>query len=146
MEVKTPSGLSALSHEEILELDRDYLSAARKAKLRYVNHGTPGISASKRRTGFVCIFCGATVRDEEELARIHKLALRRCGHCSSPMVTFRLRVTMSGTVKNIGSIHCGMRCGMKQSFTAFLSSAKHCPICAGKLRQTSRERECPGKR
>jgi hypothetical protein len=75
METKIQTGLAELSHEEILQLDRDYMEAAKKAKLRYVNDGIPGISRVKKGTGFGYYYKDKQLRDEEQLTRIKKLAI-----------------------------------------------------------------------
>jgi DNA topoisomerase-1 len=75
METKIQTGLAELSHEEILQLDRDYMEAAKKAKLRYVNDGIPGISRVKKGPGFDYYYKDKQLRDEEQLTRIKKLAI-----------------------------------------------------------------------
>jgi DNA topoisomerase I len=75
METKIQTGLSDLSHREMLELDRDYIEAARRARLRYVTDSINGISRIKKGNGFAYYFKGQVVKDETELLRIKKLAV-----------------------------------------------------------------------
>jgi DNA topoisomerase I len=75
METKIQNSLSDLSHTEILQLDRDYMEAAKMAKLRYVTDSITGIIRQKRGKGFVYIYKNVVVKDEEMLDRIRKLVI-----------------------------------------------------------------------
>jgi DNA topoisomerase I len=75
METKIQTGLSDLSHEEMLQLDRDYSEAAKKARLRYVSDSSAGIVRMKKGTGFAYFYKGERISDETQLTRIKKLAI-----------------------------------------------------------------------
>jgi DNA topoisomerase-1 len=75
METKIQNGLSDLSHREIVELDRDYIGAAKIARLRYVTDSIKGIVRQKKGKGFIYVLGNSPLRDEEELSRIKKLAI-----------------------------------------------------------------------
>lgn len=75
METKFGTVVGGLSHDEILDLDRNYLEAAKKARLRYVNDRMPGISRTKKGGGFAYHYKGELVSDDDELTRIKKLAI-----------------------------------------------------------------------
>lgn len=64
-----------LSHDEFLKIDKDYMSAAKAAELRYVNDKDPGIQRVKKGTGFYYIYNNQAVKDEKQLERIRKLAI-----------------------------------------------------------------------
>ncbi len=64
-----------LSHKEFLKIDKDYSKAAKVADLLYVSDKDPGIQRVKKGAGFIYIFNDKPVEDEEELARIKKLAI-----------------------------------------------------------------------
>lgn len=64
-----------LSHKEILKIDKDYSKAAKLADLRYVNDKDPGIIRIKKGNGFAYTFKDEVINDEEQLARIKKLAI-----------------------------------------------------------------------
>jgi DNA topoisomerase I len=69
------SQFANLSHNEILELDRDYMKAAKSAKLRYVNDSMPGIVRVKKGKGFVYYKGKEQVKDSDVLERIKKLVI-----------------------------------------------------------------------
>lgn len=64
-----------LSHKEFLKIDRDYSKAAKVADLVYVSDKEEGIRREKKGTGISYTFKGKAIKDEEELARIKKLAI-----------------------------------------------------------------------
>lgn len=65
----------ALSHRELLVIDRDYRKAARAANLAYVSDARPGITRMKRGKGYVFLLGGRQVKDKSSLERIRKLAI-----------------------------------------------------------------------
>jgi DNA topoisomerase I len=75
METKITTSLSELSHHEMLELDRDYMEAAKQARLRYVRDSSPGIARQKRGKGFIYYFKNVRLTDDAEITRIKKLAI-----------------------------------------------------------------------
>ncbi len=75
MEIRSVSGLANLTHQEVLQLDRDYLQSARKARLQYVSDTLDGIGRVKRGNGFAYYFRGKLVRNREDTDRIKKLAI-----------------------------------------------------------------------
>jgi DNA topoisomerase I len=64
-----------LPHKEILKIDKDYSKSAKLADLRYVNDKDPGITRLKKGAGFAYYFKDELMEDEEQLARIKKLAI-----------------------------------------------------------------------
>ncbi|MFN2437758.1 MAG: DNA topoisomerase IB [Chitinophagaceae bacterium] len=64
-----------LSHKEFLKLDKDYSQTAKAADLIYVNDKSPGISRIKKGDSFIYEYNGKPVTDEDQLARIKKLAI-----------------------------------------------------------------------
>jgi DNA topoisomerase I len=66
---------SSLSHQDYLNIDRDYASAARVADLLYVSDTQPGIQRIKAGTGWRYVFKDKEVSDDEQLLRIKKLAI-----------------------------------------------------------------------
>jgi DNA topoisomerase I len=75
METKIQTSVSDLSHREMLVLSRDNTEAARQAKLRYVNDSIPGIGRIRKGKGFIYVFKGRRIEDEQELTRIRKLVI-----------------------------------------------------------------------
>ncbi|HLT75712.1 MAG TPA: hypothetical protein VKZ68_11515 [Ohtaekwangia sp.] len=75
MEISAATGLAGLSHEEVLQLNRDYLESARKAKLQYVSDSIDGILRVKKGSGFAYYFRAKLVRSSEDIDRIKKLAI-----------------------------------------------------------------------
>ena len=75
MEISAVSGLAGLSHEEVLQLDRNYLESARKAKLQYVTDTIDGIARIKKGSGFAYYFRAKLVRSGDDIDRIKKLAI-----------------------------------------------------------------------
>jgi DNA topoisomerase I len=75
METKIQTSFSDLSHQEILQLDRDYMEAAKRARLRYVTDAMKGISRQRRGKGFAYYYRDQILKDDTELARIKKLAI-----------------------------------------------------------------------
>jgi DNA topoisomerase I len=75
METRVQRELGSLSHEEILALDRDYLQAAKKVRLKYVSDSIPGITRVKKGSGFSYVFEGRSVRDAETLTRIKTIVI-----------------------------------------------------------------------
>jgi DNA topoisomerase I len=75
METKIQTSLADLSHHEMLELDRDYAEAAKRARLKYVTDSTKGITRKKKGKGFAYFYNDEVLKDEEQLARIRKLAI-----------------------------------------------------------------------
>lgn len=67
--------LAALSHKEILKLDKDYSKAAKMADLVYVSDKDPGFSRQKKGSGFAYYRDDDVITDEETLERIKKLAI-----------------------------------------------------------------------
>jgi DNA topoisomerase-1 len=67
--------LSNLSHQELLRLDRDLPQAARTAQLVYVTDTTMGIRRVQKGKGFTYYRGSQKVVEEEQLARIKKLAI-----------------------------------------------------------------------
>lgn len=67
--------LAALSHKEILKLDKDYSKAAKMADLVYVSDKDPGFSRQKKGTGFAYFDGEELITDDETLERIKKLAI-----------------------------------------------------------------------
>lgn len=67
--------LAALSHKEIVKLDKDLSKAAKIADLVYVSDKDPGITRQKRGSGFVYFDGDQLVDNEETLQRIKKLAI-----------------------------------------------------------------------
>lgn len=68
------SGMN-LSHNEFLEISRDYTRAAEVAKLIYVSDKEQGIIRIKKGKGFSYLFKNDLLKDKEQLARIKKLVL-----------------------------------------------------------------------
>jgi DNA topoisomerase-1 len=67
--------LAALSHKEILKLDKDYSKAAKMADLVYVSDKDPGFSRQKKGSGFAYYQGEELITDEDTLERIKKLAI-----------------------------------------------------------------------
>jgi DNA topoisomerase-1 len=67
--------ISKLTHEEALQLSRDYSKAASIAKLLYVSDAMEGITRVKKGKGFSYYFKGECVKDEETLLRIKRLVI-----------------------------------------------------------------------
>jgi len=67
--------LLELPHKEMLKIDKDYSRAAKLADLLYVNDKDAGITRVKKGNGFAYYFKDELLTDEEELARIKKLAI-----------------------------------------------------------------------
>lgn len=67
--------LAALSHKEILKLDKDYSKAAKMADLVYVSDKDPGFSRQKKGAGFAYYRDDEVITDEDTLERIKKLAI-----------------------------------------------------------------------
>src|SRR5215213_8846930 len=64
-----------LSHKEFLKIDKDYSKAAKMADLVYVTDKEPGISRSKKGSGFAYIYDNMPLKDKAEIQRIRKLAI-----------------------------------------------------------------------
>src|SRR5215213_7047013 len=64
-----------LSHKQFLKIDKDYSKAAKMADLVYVTDKEPGISRSKKGSGFTYVYDNQPLDDEAELDRIRKLAI-----------------------------------------------------------------------
>src|SRR5215213_4047728 len=64
-----------LSHKQFLKIDKDYSKAAKMADLVYVTDKEPGISRSKKGSGFTYVYDNQPLDDEAELERIRKLAI-----------------------------------------------------------------------
>jgi len=69
------SSTLALTHNEILQADRDYEKAALYAHLVYVNDRQPGISRLKKGKGFRYISGDRPVTDRQVLKRIRSLVI-----------------------------------------------------------------------
>ncbi|MBB1286189.1 DNA topoisomerase IB [Flavisolibacter sp. BT320] len=67
--------LAALSHKEILKLDKDYSKAAKMADLVYVSDKDSGFSRQKKGSGFAYYQGEERITDEDTLERIKKLAI-----------------------------------------------------------------------
>jgi DNA topoisomerase I len=66
---------SALSHEAVLELDKDLEQAAAVAALIYTSDSLPGINRVKKGEQFVFQYRNKPVTDQKQLERIKKLAI-----------------------------------------------------------------------
>ncbi len=75
METKIQTALADLSHREILQLDRDYATAAKVARLRYVSDSLKGIMRKRRGKGFAYFLGDELLKDDNALQRIRKLAI-----------------------------------------------------------------------
>ena len=64
-----------LSHKEFLRLDKDYEKAAAIISLVYVRDNMPGIARIKKGKGYSYVFRNKTLREQEQLKRIQKLAI-----------------------------------------------------------------------
>jgi DNA topoisomerase-1 len=64
-----------LTHKDYLRIDRDYATAARVADLVYVSDRQPGFQRVRQGSTFKYIFKDNEITDEEQLARIKKLAI-----------------------------------------------------------------------
>jgi DNA topoisomerase-1 len=64
-----------ISHNEFIEITKDYSRAAEAAKLIYVSDKKPGIIRIKKGDGFSYQFKSAEVKDKHQLERIKKLVL-----------------------------------------------------------------------
>jgi DNA topoisomerase I len=64
-----------LSHKEFLNIDRDYMSAARAVDLVYVKDNMQGITRKPIRKGFAYFYKSRSVADPRTLERIRKLAI-----------------------------------------------------------------------
>ncbi|HEV7331330.1 MAG TPA: DNA topoisomerase IB [Flavisolibacter sp.] len=67
--------LAALSHKEILKLDKDFSKAAKAADLVYVSDKDPGFTRQKKGTGFAYFDGEESITDTDTLERIKKLAI-----------------------------------------------------------------------
>lgn len=67
--------LTALSHKEFLQVDRDYEKAALAAHLIYVSDRQPGILRLKTGKGFTYLLENKPVREKEQMERIRKLVI-----------------------------------------------------------------------
>jgi DNA topoisomerase-1 len=67
--------LAALTHKEIVKLDKDLSKAARIANLVYVSDNDTGITRQKKGSGFAYFDGDELVTDDETLRRIKKLAI-----------------------------------------------------------------------
>ena len=65
----------ALTHRQMLNANKDYQHAASVMKLVYVNDQKPGIERIKKGKSYVYMFGKKTVKEEQELDRIKKLAI-----------------------------------------------------------------------
>lgn len=77
-----------LSHQQLLQADRDHKKAAKVARLIYVDMNAPGILRVKKGKGYSYYLNDELVQDEETLERIKKLAIppswSEVWICSSP--------------------------------------------------------------
>lgn len=67
--------LARLSHKHFLKLDKDPRESARTVNLVYVTDTHPGIERKKKGKSYVYTLHGKPVTDEEQIARIKKLAI-----------------------------------------------------------------------
>src|SRR6478735_5243132 len=67
--------LIGLSHNEIVQIDRDYEKVAKTAKLLYVNDRFPGITRIRKGTGFAYFDSSRKAIGNGQLDRIKKLAI-----------------------------------------------------------------------
>ncbi len=67
--------LIGLSHNEIVQIDRDYEKVAKSAKLLYVNDRLPGITRIRKGTGFTYFDSSRKTIKNDQLERIKKLAI-----------------------------------------------------------------------
>jgi DNA topoisomerase-1 len=66
---------SSLSHEEVLELNKDMEQAAAVAALIYTSDVKPGINRIRKQNDFVFMYRNKPVTDPRHLERIRKLAI-----------------------------------------------------------------------
>ena len=64
-----------LPHKEMLQLDKDYMKAAKAADLVYVSDSEGGITRLKKGKGFAYLVDGKPCKDKAILERIRKLAI-----------------------------------------------------------------------
>ncbi len=64
-----------ISHNEFLEITKDYSRTATIARLIYVTDKEQGIIRLKKGKGFAYLFKDGTLKDKHQLERIHKLVL-----------------------------------------------------------------------
>jgi len=64
-----------LPHREMLQLDKDYMKAARAADLVYVSDSEAGITRIRKGKGFAYLQEGKACKDKETLERIRRLAI-----------------------------------------------------------------------
>jgi DNA topoisomerase-1 len=69
------SGKPILSHEDFIEIDKDYEAAADAINLIYVNDKDDGIIRTKKGKSFIYFYKGDQVKDEKEIERIKKLVI-----------------------------------------------------------------------
>ncbi|HEY0680149.1 MAG TPA: DNA topoisomerase IB [Chitinophagaceae bacterium] len=67
--------VAELTHKEFLKIHKDPEKAARAADLLYVSDAQPGISRTKKGSGFSYSFNNKIIRDKTQLERIRKLAI-----------------------------------------------------------------------
>jgi DNA topoisomerase-1 len=73
MEIHTQ--FAGLSHNEIMQLDRDYGKVARTIRLSYVNDSMPGIVRVRKGRGFAYLDSSKKLIKSSQLERIRKLAI-----------------------------------------------------------------------
>src|SRR5215472_12296971 len=64
-----------ISHDEFIEITKNYSRAAEVAKLIYVSDKEQGIVRIKKGTGFSYQFKDAVLKDKKQLKRIQQLVL-----------------------------------------------------------------------
>jgi DNA topoisomerase I len=69
------NAVQGLTHRQLVRIDKDYQTAASVANLTYVTDKEPGISRTRKGTGFYYRFRDKAVTDEKILSRIKKLAI-----------------------------------------------------------------------
>jgi DNA topoisomerase I len=74
MELKE-ADLADLSHQQMLELNRDYVETANTVRLKYVDVSIPGITRVRKGNGFAYYLKNRQLKDQRLLDRIKKLAI-----------------------------------------------------------------------
>ena len=64
-----------ISHDEFVEITKDYARAAEVARLIYVCDREPGITRTKKGRGYHYKYGDVTIRDKDQLQRINKLVI-----------------------------------------------------------------------
>ena len=97
-----------ISHNEFLEILKDYSRTAEVAKLIYINDKEPGIIRLKKGKGFTYVFKNDVLKDKAQIERIKKLVLppawknvwicyHENGHLQAPWVIVHAARLQSGS-------------------------------------------------